>query len=414
MRFTKGCSDMRSPTFLLYGISGVHNFGCEAIVRGTELILREIWPDSAIKYASARPEYDSGKLVDTGVQIVPRQRYSRYSVRNICRKAAAMAGSSWTPIMENLEIFDDNDVVLSIGGDRYTMRPRGAYPAELVKIGEYVLARGIVFVVWGASVGPFNTQVAEVFASHLKRTDLITSREVASTAYLASLGVCDNVVSCADPAYLVDPQERLAPELSKALRIGINLSPLSSRVIKGKSNETIIAEQSQAIAGLVRRFGAEIVLIPHVIDAFNNRDDDLGYLRKLQAGLPKDVAGMVVLFAEDGGFLGAKTEIRKCHLVLAARMHCAINAIASGVPTILLAYSQKAGGMAEYVYGDRRWVLPIEEFASPVLVKQVQAMLDEIGAVAALVQERLPLIRRDAKRAGFALAERLAVTGKLA
>ena len=51
-----------NPTIGLYGIGGVYNYGCEAIVRGTEIILRKKWPNIQIKYASLRPEDDKRRI----------------------------------------------------------------------------------------------------------------------------------------------------------------------------------------------------------------------------------------------------------------------------------------------------------------------------------------------------------------
>jgi polysaccharide pyruvyl transferase WcaK-like protein len=398
---------MNSLKFLIYGISGVYNYGCEAIVRGTEIILREVWPNAVIKYASSRPEDDSRRLKDTQIEILPRKRYSRYSVRNIYRKCISMAGFSWTPIMESLDIFCDCDVVLSIGGDLYTMRTKGAYPSELLKTGEYILLRGKVFVIWGGSVGPFNKKVEELFKTHLQKVNLITSREAASTAYLKTLGIQKNVIACADPAYVVYPTESYVHRLTDSLRIGINLSPLSSRTITDQKIEVTLVEQAQTVANLVRQLDADIVFIPHVVDHLNERDDDLRYMRKIIENLPDDVANKVELYDEDLGFLGAKTEIRKCHIIIAARMHCSINAISAGVPTILVSYSQKAVGMAEYVYGSRKWVIPIKEFNSLLLINLVKDMLSEYSFIADYLKYRIPYIQDDARNAGIALAELL-------
>lgn len=400
---------MTSPRFLLYGIGGVYNYGCEAIVRGTEIILREIWPDVMIRYASLRPEDDARRLKDTRVEIIPRKRYSRYSVRNVCRKIVTTAGFSWTPIMENLDFLDDCDVVLSIGGDLYTMRSNGTYPLELLNFGEIVIHKGKKYVIWGASIGPFNENknVEEKFKKHFNKVHLITSREAASTSYLESSGVQKNVVACADPAYAVYPEIIQDHRPVGQLRIGINLSPLSVRHAFDKDIKIIIVEHAKTIADLVREFDASVILIPHVICDFNKRDDDLRYLQAVMQNLPADIVDKVELQDKDLGFLGAKSEIIKCHLVIAARMHCAINAIAAGVPTILISYSQKASGMADYVYGDRKWVVPVKNFKSVPLIDIVKKMLSEYSFIANYLKNRIPYIYNDVKNGEVALAKLL-------
>jgi polysaccharide pyruvyl transferase WcaK-like protein len=88
-------------------------------------------------------------------------------------------------------------------------------------------------------------------------------------------------------------------------------------------------------------------------------------------------------------------------------MHCSINAISAGVPTILVSYSQKAVGMAEYVYGSRKWVIPIKEFNSLLLINLVKDMLSEYSFIADYLKYRIPYIQDDARNAGIALAELL-------
>lgn len=50
-------------------------------------------------------------------------------------------------------------------------------------------------------------------------------------------------------------------------------------------------------------------------------------------------------------------------LVITARMHCGINAICTGIPTIFLSYSAKAKGMCKLIYGDDKNVVPLEKFS---------------------------------------------------
>ena len=398
---------MKGPNFLLYGIGGVYNYGCEAIVRGTEIILREIWPDAVIRYASLRPEDDALRLKDTRVEIIPRKRYSRYSMTNICRKVVSMAGGSWTPVMDNLDFLDDFDMVLSIGGDLYTA-PKNRYPRDLLKFGEVVMERGKKFIIWGASVGPFyvDNSIEKILKNHFNKVHLITSREIASTNYLESLGVQKNVVVCADPAYVVYPKIVQAYRPLGQLRIGVNLSPLSAQyAMSDKDVQKVILGHAKTIVKLVREFDASIVFIPHVICNFKEQDDDLTYMQAVMQNLPEDVVDKVELNNKDLGFLGAKSEIIKCHLVIAARMHCAINAITAGVPTILVSYSQKAVGMAEYVYGNKKWVVPVQEFSSPLFINVVKDMLSEHIFIADYLTNRVLCIKKDVKNAGIALAE---------
>ena len=54
----------------LYGIGGLYNYGCEAIVRGTVSIIRQIASDVQIVYYSKRADEDRIKIVDLGIETI--------------------------------------------------------------------------------------------------------------------------------------------------------------------------------------------------------------------------------------------------------------------------------------------------------------------------------------------------------
>ena len=86
----------------------------------------------------------------------------------------------------------------------------------------------------------------------------------------------------------------------------------------------------------------------------------------------------------------------KCDLVIAARMHCAINAVAANVPTILVSYSRKAVGMCQYVYGNSEWVIPLNKFTSDNVLGKVRLMINQQQRIRAYLAERVPEIQQDA------------------
>lgn len=390
---------MKSPTILLIGIGGVYNYGCEAIVRGTETIVHRIYPDAHIVYASPRVADDLNRLRGSKIKVIERGRHRRYSIKNICRKLLSFAEIRWDPVVYSLGLLKDIDAVFSIGGDIYTLGPTGDYSMSFPKFGEAAQKRGVPYVLWGASVGPFtaNPKVEKSLARHLKEVSLITARETATIGYLRSLEVCDNVVSCADPAYVVAPEVKAnGVRQGGKFTIGINLSPLSIRYTD-YSEEDAIRIQAKTIEELIKIFDARIVLIPHVVSDFNEADDDLRYLRKVKRAIASEYQELLTLLEADPGFIGTKKELIKCDLVIAARMHCAINALAAHVPTIFIAYSRKAVGMCQYVYGNSDWVLPLCEFTKEgVLGEKVRSMKNQMPRVRDCLSKRIPEIQHEA------------------
>jgi polysaccharide pyruvyl transferase WcaK-like protein len=152
-------------------------------------------------------------------------------------------------------------------------------------------------------------------------------------------------------------------------------------------------------------------LIPHVVCSFAENDDDLEYLRQVSAQLPPDIRCRVHLIDNDPGFLGAKDILRTCDLVVSARMHCGINAVSEGVPTIFLAYSAKAYGMAEYIYGDAAWALPLSQFTPQRIIPVIERVTGARREVSIRLARRLQEIQQDAYRAIVALQSLLPQEG---
>lgn len=398
MKHSQGTTE-ESPRVLLVGIGGVHNYGCEAIVRGTEAVLHSEWPNARIVYASCRPKDDRVRLKDCAVDIVRRKMIGHFSIKNIARKLLSCLGITWCPMRDSPASAEGYDAVLSIGGDIYTLNAAGGFNASLPKFGNAVEKRGIPYVLWGASVGPFsaNPKAERFFSQHLKQASLITAREASTVDYLRTLGISDNVVPCADPAYTVAPEIRAphVPQTDYPI-IGVNLSPLSV-TYAGTSRRRVVQSQARTIERLIETCHARVLLIPHVVCDFMEMDDDFRHLCRVKREIAPRHQDRVAILDRDIGFVDTKRQLVKCNLVIAARMHCAINAIAANVPTIFVAYSRKAIGMCGYIYGNHDWVLPLSEFAvEPVLERKVKSMLEQEATIRNHLSRRILEVRRDA------------------
>ncbi len=383
---------------LLIGIGGVYNYGCEAIVRGTERILHSWYPEMQVCYASPAMHNDRRRLGDCPVHLLPRYRIGRYHPKNLARKALGTLGIQWIPMRDRISTVYSHDAVFSIGGDLYTLQSNGIGPDSLIKFGDACMRRGIPYVLWAASVGPFGARPrfeARV-AGHLAGIHLITAREEKTVQYLKQNGVEQNVVRCADPAFVVAPDivSRRTGSGGR-LRIGINLSPLS--VIQcGFTLQDAARRQADAIRKIMDIFKASVVLLPHVVCDHDEKDDDRRYLARIRDLMPQHCKARTHLVDDDPGFIGIKHAITDCDLVIAARMHCAINAVSARVPSLTLAYSSKASGMGKYIYGDDTWTLPLVEFHSDALINRVSLCLGASESFRRHIPLRLAQIRAEA------------------
>lgn len=389
---------------LLIGIGGVYNYGCEAIIRGTERILRQALPDVELVYHATRPAEDALRLAGCRVAVRPRHRCGMDRlVRRLLNKPFRLLGRM--PPLDLERAVAGFDLVLSVGGDLYT-EYGGQMPWATMELGEKIMRKGIPYAVWGASIGPFRGKPNEIerLMAHFRRCRFIAVRENRTHEYLAKQGVDQNLFSMLDPAFALgsgaSPESRPAG-YAPGGRIGVNLSPLSVRET-GADRRQMVAKQGAMIGRLVAAAEADVLLLPHVVSTAEPEDDDLSYLRQVRAAVPAALHGRVQLVDNDPGFLGIKPALRTCDVVLAARMHCGINALSEGVPVLFLAYSEKAWGMAERMYGHKRYVLDVRDSGSADFIRNL------LDALSLLRRESLTVRAREWRREALQAMQALA------
>lgn len=346
---------------LMIGLYGVYNYGCEAIVRGSVEILKHKY-NGNVKIFLATPSLidDKRRLSDCDVEFVER-KFNKYCPLNIVRKLSNKIGYNFPVIIEDIEDIEQYDAIYSVGGDIYTLDHEGFAPLNFIAFANKCIDKGIPYYMLCSSIGPFNDNYElKTIIPHLKKIDKIYAREQETIRYLFSLGVEDNVQFLSDPAFQVKKGLIKDNNLDKKIKIGINLSPLST-IHFYKNIESGIEKQVNAIERLLNLDeDIEVFLIPHVKSSVEN-DDDFAYLKLIYERINSLLKKRVTYISEDNGFIGRKQILVKMDYVIAARMHCAINAICCHVPTLFLSYSKKAIGMSELIYETDKGVLSLPD-----------------------------------------------------
>lgn len=373
----------------LYGIGGLYNYGCEAIVRGTVANIRSINENCKITYYSKFYEYDKEQIKDLNIEVVNIESKKRLYKR-VIGKVIDILGVNILPFnkREYNKVIDENDIIFSIGGDIYSipkyMRERNTYRYinKMVEFGELAKKRGKKVVIYGASIGPFGDYIKakNYFINHLKKVDLIVCRENYSLDYLKELGLSENLIFLPDPAYWIENKKR---NNNSKTYIGINLSALSIHEIYGSIDEETIKKLSKLIEEINQKTGLSIMLIPHVYSPFDKFDNDYEFLNKIYENLPREVKEYTKI-VNPKSFIDVKRYLSECKLVVAARMHCAVNAITESIPTIFLSYSIKSKGMAEFIYGGLDWFLELNKIDDELL-----NLILELNNKANIIKEEL-------------------------
>jgi polysaccharide pyruvyl transferase WcaK-like protein len=384
-----------APTIGLYGIFGTYNYGTEAIVRGSEKIIHKVLPNAKIIYASHRMEDDKRRLSGCNLEIIPIEKHPLTHPSYVNSAMGYFTGIYARRLYrEKLDWVNRCSVIFTIGGDIYYPNSKRVSTQYnfLVHFGENIKNMGKKLVPWGVSMGPYsNVRAKKYFVNHMRESDLVISREPQTTRYLNSCGL-SNVIERPDPAFsLAKPLSEL-PHYAhqEKLVLGINLSPLSSRIsYNSGSLDEVIRKQAKSISQLIGTFNCDVILIPHVFADFDKNDDDLAYLKMIKKNIMNDVKDHVSIIEEDVGFLGIRNILCKCDLVIASRMHCAINAMSMCIPTILLIYSNKALGMAEFVYGNNNYSIQLNDFCTPCIRDVVRSVLENKDIIKKLLETRI-------------------------
>lgn len=336
-------------TIGLFGINGLYNFGCEAIVRGAYLFSKNIYPNSKVVYYSFNYEYDKKVLQNLDINVFEVKKKNGLIVRAFNKIFRLLKINYGFLTFDKNEIINNTDVFLSIGGDIYTIpyfernKKKYIYYNQIVNFFNKAIKKHKKIILFGASVGPWgsNKKAVDYYLSSLRNYELILCRENKTYEYLNEYKL-SNILLFPDPAFLIR-NDKIA---SKEKYIGINMSPLS--FVEKYGNYDFATKKLADLFDLIfDKFGFKILLIPHVLSN-DSKDNDLLFMKKIYSNMKNKE---YVEFANsENGFIGLKKELSFCYVVIAARMHCAINAIVENVPSIFISYSSKSEGMCEYIY----------------------------------------------------------------
>jgi polysaccharide pyruvyl transferase WcaK-like protein len=409
-----------TPTFYLASQNNFGNRGCEALVRSTVTVLQAAFGSVRVLVPSLDAVRDQAQWPESaehGVEFVnaPAMSY------RLSKWGAACARLPWLKALPHprlpvptaaLSDLCRADVVLSIGGDNYSLDYGLANLYFHAGIAEAAMALGKPTVLWGASIGPFSGEpgVEKRVVAHLRRLALITVRESRSFEYLAGIGVSENVLPVLDSAFAMQPQvvdtRAWWPVQTGEGVLGLNIGSLVDR-LRRKSGQTdgVIGELVGFVRSVMARTRYAVLLVPHVAplngEASNN--DELFNRQLLQAlGGPTKRLDQV-----PGGLNAAQLKhvISNCRFFIGARTHATIAAFSTAVPTLSVAYSVKAKGINRDLFGDERYVLETSKLGSDGLWAGLELLQRDEAAIRGQYSGILPRWQDRAHSGGYKLAK---------
>ncbi len=407
---------MPQPKFLFIGNGSYQNRGCEAITLGTIEILRKAFEEkvtfvdrhfgdlhaSPPSWVSEMEDYEylpqppqkrfsAAWWIRNGLRALPKLRH-RYVKHESTR--------AMRPYLQS------TTAVLSLGGDNYSLDY--GIPYIFMHHGQFAKANRTPFFIWGGSVGPFekNPHFASTMLEHLRHdvTGIFT-REKRSYDYLKNNRV-ENTWMMSDPAFVMEPEPVSSDQLGFEFpedAIGINLSPLMRRYCHQGDMAAWQKNAREIILAIRRRFDNPIVLIPHV--TIGSHNNDYLFMESCLEGIKRDNH----IYSIDGRFNARQTKwlISKLSCLVAARTHATIAAFSTCTPTVSLAYSIKAFGLNQMLFGHTDYLVPPENLDANSVLPAIQNVLDHSTAIRHQLRRIMPTIHENAYQAGKWLKQRV-------
>lgn len=280
---------------------------------------------------------------------------------------------------EELRAFRDCDMVLDLSGDTFSddRSPLQSllHCAQLLP----AILMSKPFVLVSQSIGRFTTPLTRALARYvLMKSSMIIARESISEQYLVDeLRIPGSKVRLAvDVGFLLN--ERKIAEVHDY--VGVNISQIISQWMTSED------EYVALMAGVINHLSQEskVVMVPHVTGmgysmGKSKIHDDRIIAEKVYSELLsfKNVEKIRKVYDTDE----TKGIIASCRLFIGARFHACLAAISLGIPTLILAYSQKSIGLAEQVNLPWVAVVDVRGKGYDALSTEIWEKIDEICGV---------------------------------
>jgi polysaccharide pyruvyl transferase WcaK-like protein len=381
------------------------NKGSAAQVISTRNTLKELIPDASFALLSVRPNLDSGQCRLYGIEVVssawfriPNVRILTYVWHKIffplcfiVFSGLILLGLKGAVIKDPvIKAYTLSDIIIDLSGDSYT-DSIGGYSWSISSTLLLAFALKKKVVLYSQSIGMFGNLYRPLARYCLNKASLIIVREKITLEYLHRIKVTNkHLYLTADCAFLLDPSPKNNEngifvseniELQKKPLIGVS----ASATLEQKGGN-YINSMAKIIGYLIEKLGAQVMFVPHVISP--NKYMGLGDDRRTAINICKRIKRRTNIFFVMGDYSPSdlKGIIGLCDLFISGRMHAAIAALSSNVPTAVTSWSHKYAGIMETV-GMSEYVLDSKSLKA----KEFQSLIDKLWDNRAMIKKELKL-----------------------
>lgn len=315
-------------------------------------------------------------------------------------------------LTDKLREYYEADLIVTSGGDNLTEYYGFIFNALKLLCG---ILLNTPVAIYAESVGPFNHFLNRMVGKFLfSRCKILTTREKLSKKVLHDL-IGDNypVYVTADSAFLLEPvSKRRIAELLKTEKIdrtdtliGLSVSKLISKYgfpdldsLKAKY-EKFVSIMARSIDCIIKNLDGRAVFVPHCTQP---GDDDRTVARDIFRLIENK--SRLNLIEKDYRPEELKGIIGEFDLFIGARMHSTIASTSMGIPTIILAYCNKAYGVIGEMLGYDH-VLDIKNLSSEKLVRTVNKIWAEREELKGRLNKEIKTVRKRAAKTSEIIKE---------
>lgn len=364
-----------SNKIFLYSHTGSQNRGCEAIIRSTVALLKQI-TDYETVLVTSDDSYDLKlglnnicTIKKVGVTDKNLIQHALCAIERIVFKRYQYA--EYLSQKNVIKSINKGDYIFVVGGDTYCY---DAAPISCYAANAMAKKKGAKTVLWACSLE--KSKIDKRMLADFENYDYIVPREKETYELLTGLNLKNpKIVLASDPAFNLELKPIHENLFSNRKFIGINVSPIAYK------NETARANFINCINSILESTDNSILLIPHV---YVGDKIDADVLKKLYDSLP--CKERIVKISEELSCEQLKYLISKCEAFIGCRTHSTIAAYSTGVPTIVIGYSVKANGIAKDLFKTSAgYVIMYDNLNSTDELSK--AFFDILGKRAAIRQE---------------------------
>lgn len=360
------------------------NRGCEAIAKGTAILLDE-HKENLIGLCTNIP-LDQRLGVANYVSLTPAPIMNRLKL--VLRKAHRLIAPQRSKHMEFvykqrfgsfINSLPKDGIVLSTGGDMFCYDNN-----EAVYTTRECQSKGLKTFLWGCSIG--EKDLTKEKLEVLRKFDLIYVRETLSEDVLKKHGLTQ-IIRYPDPAFILEPEETELPDYIKGRDvIGFNLS---SFILSGDGSKLKMIKA--CFDYIIENTKLDILLVPHVL--WGDQDD-----RFVANNILKEYTltnRVHVLDSDSYNYCEIRSIISKMRYFVGARTHSVISAYSVCVPAIALGYSIKSRGIAKDIGLPEYLVVDCtQDIYEEKILNSLKKLIDEEKSIKIHLIETIPIYKK--------------------